>query len=208
MSKVLRPLEQNIINQIKSVIRNGIAYEVLGLGAGVQSSTLFLMNLLGLIKPKFEFAVFADTFQEKQGTYEYLDYLDELASDHSFPPIMRITAGNIEADMLNPNRQRYEHMPFYVDGGKKRPGMIDRKCTDFYKIRAINREVRKVFGMKQRRHWVGFTVDEIQRRNDDNFPQYITPRYPLLEMRMSRDDCKVWLKENGHPEPVKSSCVG
>lgn len=207
MSRILSPLPQSTIDYVKQMILDGIIYEVLSLGAGVQSSTLWLMNIAGLITPRAEFAVFADTMRERKGTYEYLDYLDEVSIKAGFPPIMRITEGDIIAHTLNAKKGAVD-IPFFTDssnGGTR--GQLNRQCTQRYKIACINREVRKIFRMKKRAQWIGFSMDELTRRNDTLYPAYITPRYPLLDMRMSRDDCKTWLKENGYPEPPKSSCT-
>lgn len=207
MSKVLKPLPDQTIRDVMKLIRKHIIYEVLSMGGGVQSSTLWLMNIAGLIQPRAEFAIFSDTMNEMNGTYTYLDYLDEVSIKAGFPPIMRITEGDIVADTLRAKNGAVD-IPFFTDSNKgNERGMLNRQCTKKYKIDSVKREVRKVFGMKKRAQWIGFSMDEISRRNDTLYPQYIVPRYPLLEMRMSRQDCKDWLKENGHPEPPKSSCT-
>ena len=33
-------------------------------------------------------------------------------------------------------------------------------------------------------------------------------RWPLIEKRMSRNDCLQWMKRHGYPQPAKSSCIG
>lgn len=38
--------------------------------------------------------------------------------------------------------------------------------------------------------------------------RYIVNRWPLIERRMSRNDCLRWLAEHGYAEPPKSSCIG
>ena len=208
MSKVLRPLDDYTIARIKSIISAGLTFDVLSMGGGVQSSTLWLMNIAGLITPRAEFAIFSDTGDEREGTHDYLDYLDEQSIKAGFPPIMKVSAGNIVKDALENDGvgAKHAHMPLWVDSGKDKAGRLQRQCTGHYKIKVVRREIRRIFGMNKYAQWIGFSMDEIARRNDTNFPQYITPRYPLLEMRISRDDCKTWLKENGHPEPIKSSC--
>ena len=207
MSRILASLPPITIEKIKQMIRDGIVYEVLSMGGGVQSSTLWLMNIAGLIQPRAEFAVFSDTMRERKGTYEYLDYLDEVSIAAGFPPIMRITEGDIITETLNAKKGAVD-VPFFTDSDKgKERGQLNRQCTGRFKIATVKREVRRIFGMKKRAQWIGFSMDEITRRNDTIYPNYITPRYPLLEMRMSRQDCKDWLKANGHPEPVKSSCT-
>ena len=205
---IVRYLPLHTLTVVRNLINEGVLFEILSLGGGVQSSTLWLMNLAGLIKPRAEFAVFADTQWERGETYRYLEYLDEQSIKAGFPPIMRVTIGNIREDMLRGGGEHYNHMPVYTDSGSDTGGMLRRQCTGHYKIELIKREVRKVFGMHKREQWIGFSLDEIQRRNDKRFPAYITPRYPLLDMKMTRNDCLQWLIDNGHPTPIKSSCIG
>jgi hypothetical protein len=42
-------------------------YRVLNLGSGVQSTTLYLMYLIGEITPGIQCAIFADTGEEPRG---------------------------------------------------------------------------------------------------------------------------------------------
>lgn len=206
--KINKNLPTATIELVKSIIALGIRYECLSLGGGFQSSTLWLMNMMGLITPRAEFACFVDTGWERERTYEYLDYLDTQAEQYGFPPILRLGDRNIRDDMLDETRHHYDTPPFWVDSGKKKAGNLSRSCTGYYKISVMRRELRKIFGMKPRVQWIGFDISEVSRRNDSNFPQYIRPRYPLMEMRMNRTDCLEWLEQNGHPLPVKSACIG
>ena len=207
MSYVIKGLPEDTIRHVKQLIKRKVKYQVLSMGGGVQSSTLWLMNLLGLIIPRAEFAIFSDTLNEVHGTYTYLDYLDRISIEHGFPPIMRVTEGSIIEQTLNAKKGAVD-IPFFTDSNKGNDrGMLNRQCTKKFKIDSVKREVRNIFGMKKRVQWIGFSMDEITRRNDTLYPKYITPRYPLLEMKMSRQDCKDWLRDNGFPEPPKSSCI-
>ena len=42
---------------------------ILNLGAGVQSTTLYLMFMRGDIKPQIDYAIFADTGEEPEAVY-------------------------------------------------------------------------------------------------------------------------------------------
>jgi hypothetical protein len=53
---------------------------------------------------------------------------------------------------------------------------------------------------------MGITFDEIERAKDSDV-QWITHRFPLLEKRMTRQDCIIWLQALDLPVPPKSSCV-
>ena len=71
--------------------------QVLSLGGGVQSTTLFLMNIHGEIDPPADFAVFADTGWERTGTYENIRALNTIALERGFPPVWKVGIGNIRA---------------------------------------------------------------------------------------------------------------
>ncbi len=40
-----------------------------------------------------------------------------------------------------------------------------------------------------------------------NIVKWMTNTYPLIDVGMSRDDCKAYLKSKGQPVPPKSACV-
>jgi hypothetical protein len=54
--------------------------------------------------------------------------------------------------------------------------------------------------------WFGMSTDELRRTDPYRGPYWMKARYPLVELRMSRDDCVNWLKANGFKVPLKSSC--
>jgi hypothetical protein len=55
--------------------------------------------------------------------------------------------------------------------------------------------------------WLGISRDEAHRMKD-NRERWIKNSYPLVERRMTREDCKAWLGKNGFPIPPKSACIG
>lgn len=94
-------------------------------------------------------------------------------------------------------------------------GMIRRQCTTDYKIVPIRRKVRELAGLTRRRspgfpvveQWIGISTDEIIRAKP-SFEDWQVKRFPLIEKRMSRQDCFAWLRRHGYPIPPKSSCIG
>jgi len=54
--------------------------------------------------------------------------------------------------------------------------------------------------------WLGISMDEFQRMKDSDV-KYITSRWPLIEKKMTRNDCTKWLKEHGLDVPSKSACT-
>lgn len=193
---------------------------VLSLGAGVQSTTLLLMAVRGEFEAMPEAAVFADTGWEPAAVYRHLDWLERECGGTI--PIHRVSAGNIRSDVLAAAGERRERIgglsqpPFFVrakpqdgvppDAG----GTLWRNCTRDYKVRPIRREVRRLMdeaGAKQAESWIGISLDEAHRMKDSGVG-YMTNVYPLVDRRMTRHDCLLWLERHGYPTPPKSSCLG
>ena len=79
----------------EETIAKDVNLRVLSLGAGVQSSTLFYKILNKEIKP-IDCAIFADTGNEPQAVYDYLEHLSNLADF----PVHIVSKGNIINDSL------------------------------------------------------------------------------------------------------------
>jgi hypothetical protein len=104
----------------------------LSLGAGVQSSTCLLLAVHGRI-PTFDAAIFADTGREPGAVYEHLDRLEAIAAPAGIP-IVRVTAGSIRRDALEPHH-RFASMPLFTLGPAGEHGMARRQCTTVLRTR-------------------------------------------------------------------------
>lgn len=78
-------------------------YRVLSLGAGIQSTTLFIMSAQGIL-PKLDFAIFADTGAEPKEVYEHLDRLEREVAIPAGIPILRVRQGDLDQDLFDPNK--------------------------------------------------------------------------------------------------------
>lgn len=190
---------------------------VISLGAGVQSTALYLMACEGVLEPLPDHAIFADTQQEPPWVYENLDLLERKYGDQL--PIIRATAGDLgEAVRAGTNTTggRFAAVPFWIkrEDGTEAPGR--RQCTREYKIDVVRRAIRALLGLKpgQRalgkylvEEWVGISLDEAHRAKPSR-DAWVRSRWPLLMDRpTSRAECLTWLRRHGHPEPQKSACV-
>ena len=188
-------------------------WNVLNLGAGVQSSTLALMAATGAITPMPDFAIFADTQAEPQSVYQWLEWLEK-----KLPfPVHRVTRGNMTDHMLeirkaNDGRLYTASMiPAFMQAIDGTIGLLGRSCTSHYKIAPILKNLRKLCAIKrgekklQITQWIGISYDEIHRMKPsrDAWTQH---RWPLIEREMRRHDCIAWLKKHGFPEPPRSAC--
>jgi hypothetical protein len=158
--------------------RNGVKgsvtseYHILNLGAGVQSTDLYLRAARGEVQP-FDYAICADTQDEfgavhrRKGLpdpagsfYAHLDWLGTQAAylDSQSPliessnhggsgcPILIRTRGQISADLLegkNSSGQRFASIPAYTSHGEGLDeGQTRRQCTKEYKVEVIERCIR------------------------------------------------------------------
>ena len=190
-------------------------YNVLSLGAGVQSSCLALMASKGEIKPMPDFAIFADTQAEPKSVYKWLEWLkDQLPF-----PVYTVTNGNLTESQLSTkkkksNGEEYVNniIPLFgiLPNGRK-TAAIGRKCTADYKVKPILKFIRNKCEIKRGQkeptvtEWIGISWDEIQRMKDPR-EKWTQHRFPLIERKMTRQKCKEWMEENGYPEPPRSAC--
>jgi hypothetical protein len=189
-------------------------WNVLNLGAGVQSSCLALMAAKGEVKPMPDFAVFADTQAEPASVYKWLDWLET-----QLPfPVYRVTNGNLTEDSLTHHTKEsgVEYLRrliplFGIMPNGEVTAAIGRKCTADYKIKPIIKKIKELCGITRGQkeatvtQWIGISYDEMQRMKLAGNP-FTQHRWPLIEKRMTRAHCIEWMRKNGFPEPPRSAC--
>lgn len=153
-------------------------FNVLNLGAGIQSSRIFLGMCHGEM-PKPDAAIFADTQWEPAAVYENLKFLASVGMKAGIP-ITKITAGDIRQDAIDfrqlrqsKDGKRYAALPLFTKNPNGTIGVNRRQCTSEYKIRPVERWIRtNLLGLKLRqrtpkgvlvRHWFGISADEPSR---------------------------------------------
>ena len=188
---------------------------ILSLGAGVQSSTLALMIEKKEV-PAIDAAIFADTQAEPKEVYRHLEYLKTQVSY----PIYQITAGNLREDAIEASKGLVKNysIPFFTknpDKPEKRRGMLQRQCTRNYKIRPIIKHIRELLGIKKHKNvkkgtrvelLLGISTDEAARMKPNSL-KYITNIFPLIDKKMTREDCIQWLDQNNYRKPPRSACT-
>lgn len=94
-------------------------------------------------------------------------------------------------------------------------GIGRRQCTNEFKIEPIAKKQRELLGFKKYQRipagsvevWIGISLDEAMRVKPSRNAWQVN-RWPLIEKRMSRQDCLTWLIRHDYPVPPKSSCIG
>jgi hypothetical protein len=195
-------------------------YHVLNLGAGVQSTALFLLAREPDSKLRFDIAIFADTQEEPAAVAKHLDHLKSLGT----PEIWVRSAGSLGDNLIagtNSTGQRFVSIPAFTKDGQGKLGMIRRQCTSEFKINVVSRTIRReLLGLKPRQRvpkgtvihqYFGISTDEAARaeRAKKRFEgiKHTIPHWPLIEMGWSRKDCLQYLRGKLPYEVPKSSCV-
>jgi len=191
--------------------------QVLSFGAGVQSTSMFLMSVNGFLK-KVDHVIFADTGFEPDYVYKQVERCEKIAKDndigfHTVRADFKDSYENIYTHTIEAtkgNTSRYSGFPMYM-----KKGFIRRQCTNDFKIQPIRKKIRELLGLKKGQRagkeilvdqWIGISMDEIQRTRI-NRDVWINNYYPLIEKNLNRNDCLNWIKKNKLPIPKKSACI-
>ena len=189
-------------------------YTYLSLGAGVQSSALLVLSCIDDRVPKPNVAIFADTGDEPEYVYDYLDILTDFGSQHGVE-VVKATRGVLSEQTRHSKLHgtRSASIPLFTKNADGSEGMLRRQCTTDYKIAPIQKKVRELLGYKPRqrikenvRAMLGISMDEMTRMKESNLA-WIMNSFPLIDLGLRREHCIEIMKEAGLPEPLKSACV-
>lgn len=182
-------------------------FRYISLGAGVQSSALLLLAQDGRFG-KVDVAIFADTQDEPGWVYDLLSALKTLSTI----PIVTVSKGRLSDEVVA--KGRFPDIPAFTEGGDGRAAPLRRQCTFQYKLKPIEREVRRAMGFKKGQRikgvataeaLIGISIDEATRMRDSR-TAWVVNRYPLVDLGMSRESCERVVRAAGL-SPKKSSCV-
>lgn len=196
-------------------------FNVLSLGAGVQSTALYLMFARGEMPMKLDAAIFADTQEEPGEVYRHLEWLKSLGG----PPILTGTAGKLGDDLVsgrNSTGGRFASIPaFTTKNGGETVGITRRQCSKEYKTEVIGKVLRReILGLQPGRtagkgvkvnQFIGISLDEAGRavRMQKNVPapKYINRQFPLIDGLRTRAEIKGYLQPLVPHETPRSACV-
>ena len=159
-------------------------------------------------------AIFSDVGWEPPKVYAWLNELEK----HLPFPIHRVNRGHLRNDLLSSakNKTRLGNPPLYSRSAEGKKGMLRRVCTYEYKILPIIKQIRTLLGYQPRKkvrkgdhveQIMGISYDEMTRMNESKLA-YIDHVFPLVDLKMTREDCKTWLADHGFGEPPRSACIG
>jgi 3'-phosphoadenosine 5'-phosphosulfate sulfotransferase (PAPS reductase)/FAD synthetase len=166
----------------------------LSMGAGVQTTAILLKFWE---RYKNGYIIFADTGDEKKETYWYIEtYLKPFCKEKG----------------LRWQTVYHKHGFSLMEWCLKRkiiPIRTRRWCTQDFKIKPINRFLRKIGATKRHpvHQDIGISLDESHRANfSKKDVKYVVKEYPLLDAKLTRRDCYEIIAKHGWPLPPKSGC--
>jgi len=176
-----------------SVQRTVISY-----GGGVQSTALVVLAMQR--GWQIDEIVHVDLLDaEAPNTREYVKYFAGwLRETHQRD--ITILQRDLYGDMLaNP---QFTPAPWRAADGSF---MLKRQCTRQYKVEPIRRYLYDKYKREKIRLMLGISVDEFHRMRDSGVKR-IENVYPLVDERLTRNDCRAILERAGLTAPPKSSC--
>lgn len=190
-------------------------FHILSLGAGVQSTTVYLLAMEGAIH--LDAAIFADTQDEPKAVYTHLEWMKSLGG----PRIFVESRGRISDDMLlserDGKRRRFASVPFFTRKPDGEVGQTMRQCSRDYKVEVVERAIRRtILGLKPRQRvpkgvqvyqYIGISIDEARRALGVKKRLGERARFPLIERGWTRWDCLRYLESRVPHEVPRSACV-
>ena len=167
-------------------------------GGGVQSTAIAALIVRGDL-PKPDYAVMVDVQREKSSTWVYVKGTLQPALAAVGVDLVILTAPDVSL-----YSGRVLLIPAFRQGSG---GQIDRFrtfCSNTWKKQTTDRWLRAQ-GIEQFVAWIGISADEAHRiRGSTN--RWAQVRYPLVERCLDKTDCLRLAKEQGWPQPPRTSC--
>lgn len=193
---------------------------VLNFSGGKQSSALLWMVLRGEIRaPKHFVVLTADPGMENSDTYEYVRDMQQRCAEAGIGAVT-VPGPNLYEDLVTLRTRKTDRLdqpPYWTKSGDGSEGRLQQKCTREYKIRPMDRYVRRLlrerFSLGERSQppqgcvekWIGFAYDE-QARIKLPSAGYQTFAFPLVERRMDREAVEAYFRDHALPVPPRSVC--
>lgn len=181
-------------------------------GGGVQSTAALVLAAEGKID--FRTFYFANVGEDSENPAT-IDYVRQVAMPYAESQGIelrelrkRLRDGSSQT-LIERIESSERSVPIPVRMGEDgAPG--NRTCTFEFKIRVIEKELQARGATKDNRAIVGLgiSLDEWQRAGTPEDPRslYQLREYPLLDLRISRDQCPAIIRGAGLPVPERSAC--
>lgn len=188
-----------------------IERHVISYGGGVQSSALIVLAATGEL-PEFQTALFANVGDDSEHPAT-LRYVREVMTPWAAArgvTVHELTRrrrdGSVETLLGRLMRDGSRSLPIPIRMSNGAPGT--RNCTQNFKVKVVAKWL-KAQGASMAAPAtvaVGISWDEAERVGNRKLSGYEQVVYPLIDRRLTREDCKRIIERAGLPVPPKSAC--
>ena len=178
-------------------------------GGGVQSVAVLVLSAQG--KLPYTHFIFANVGEDTENpeTIEYTkNFAIPFAEKHGLFIIeIKREVSDTSRDTLYKDlmtTERSVSIPMYLGGAPVRRG-----CTSTWKISVVEKFMRDYVGAKKKRKkpiGIGISLDEFKRMRKFDEDRVTVVEYPLIDLRLTREDCEDIIQQAGLPKVPKSSC--
>jgi hypothetical protein len=183
-------------------------------GGGVQSTAVLALQAMGELPEPYDYFVFANVGDDSENpdTLHYLEAVAKpYAARHGIEIVetqKRLRDGTLDTlKSLIYRTKRSVPIPAFMSNGA--PG--NRSCTIDFKIKVVDKWL-KDNGYLNAVVGLGISTDEFGRVRDRQWHDGAYARlkkkrdYPLIDLGLSRSECRKIIYRAGLPYPPKSSC--
>jgi len=174
---------------------------ILSYGGGVNSTALLLEWLRR--GNSMDALIFADPGSERPETYDYIEqYIKPFCKEQDiiFHTVRYITKDGVAEDIYS---------GYFKNNSL--PAVQQRSCTQKWKIAPIEKLIKDKY--KDSQQLIGIDYGEKHRAKIIYDPKtgekmYLYPEksYPLVDWKITREECKTIIEAHGWPVPIKSGC--
>jgi hypothetical protein len=182
-------------------VKNPNPKRILSWGFGVQSTAIGVMSCLGDLE-RLDYIIGCDLGNEHPVTYLMMDYYKRFFEKYGIPTYI------IKTD---PIFSVPGDMPLWLSTG----GHLNRNCTFNLKIRPFRMKIRELLGLRMDNKgrvrkstaiaYLGISYDEAHRMKESRL-EWLENYFPLVERKITRNDCIEYFKKHNLPIPPKSGC--
>lgn len=190
--------------------RESGALRVFSHGGGAQSIAALVLAAQGRLS--YDVFLFCNVGQDSENPLT-IEYHHEIAVPFAerhgvnLVEVDRVMRGGETRTLLDEITQfpRSIPIPVRLAGG----GFGNRTCTKRFKIEVVARWTRQHGATPENPATcaIGFSLDELHRATTVERVKHQRTEYPLLDLRLTRADCRRIIADAGLPQPAKSSCV-
>lgn len=181
-------------------------------GGGVDSTAVVVLQAQRKLPKPYDYFVFANVGADSENP-DTLTYINEVMRPFCeefgimFVEVEKHYKGKPET--LRQALERSEHSVIIPAFTRRNGGKLHRNCTDDFKISVVAKWIREQ-GHASAVIGLGIAVDEIERARSLEWFEEDGLRkkreYPLIDLRLSRQDCLNIIADMGLPVPPPSRC--